>query len=124
MEGEAEVTSPPLEIGDIFGNEEEAKEKVKRFNVDNYVDFIVETNNQKYLKMVCKHGLRHRVRRPKHERSHQHHNFLECKATIAFYKSKKEGTLKCTVFDNQHNHPVLMVISNTPVLYNGPNFTA
>ena len=33
---DAEVASPPLEIGDIFDNEELAKVKVKTFNEDMY----------------------------------------------------------------------------------------
>ena len=95
----------PLRAGDILANAEEAKEMVKQFSEANFVDFKVDTNNSKTLKFVCKHGERLRSR-SKGDRPKQHYNFIDCKATISFYKSKKDGTCKCTRLDNIHNHPV------------------
>ena len=94
-----------LSVGDIVHSDERAKAMVLKFNQDNFVDFVVETNNQKSLRFVCKHGARQRAR-SKGQRPKQHQNFLDCKAAISFYKSLKNGTIKCTKIYNEHNHPV------------------
>ena len=89
-----------LSIGDIFDTVDSVKVKVQELCDGNFVDFKVETNNKKYLRFACKHGARLRLR-SKGERPNQHYqNFLSCKATIAFYKSQKDDSLKCTKFDN------------------------
>ena len=98
-----------LSVTDVFATVEDAKEVVKEFNEKNFVDFKVEINNKTYLKYSCKHGGRGIRLDPngnKRERIHQHYNSLKCKAVISFYKSRKDGSLKCTHFFNEHNHEV------------------
>ena len=100
-----------LSKNDIFTSVEEAKNVVQRYTETNYVDFKVATNNAKALKYCCKYGTRLR-RRGKGEREGQHYNALQCQATITFYKSQKDGSLKCTKLDNVHSHPVSEKIYN------------
>ena len=95
----------PLSVEDIFTTVQDAKEKVKQFCDTEFVDMKIETNNKKYLKFVCKHGARLRARSTGN-RPNQHQNFLGCKASISFFKSQKDNTLKCTKIDNEHNHAV------------------
>ena len=94
-----------LKVNDTFDTEVEVKKEIEQFCDTFFVEFVVETNNKKYLKFVCRHGYRQR-RRGKGERDHQHYLFENCGAYISFYKSQKDGTLKCTRLENVHCHPV------------------
>ena len=53
-----------------------------------------------------------REHKSKGERPKQHYNHLACKAFVSFYKSLKDGTLKCTKVNNEHNHEVSEKIYN------------
>ena len=94
----------PLIVGSTYESEDVIKESVRKFNETNFVDFVIATNNEKSLRVVCKHGCPQR-KRSTGIRVHQHYNAQNCKAVINFYKTSK-GLLKCTVLDNVHNHPV------------------
>ena len=94
-----------LGIGDTFASVETAKEKVKEYCDDKFVDLKVETNNKNYLKFICKHGARLRPRSTG-ERPNQHQNFLGCKASVTFSKSLKDNSIKCTKIVDEHTHAV------------------
>ena len=103
-------SSPTPEIllfpGSKFANIEDAKKSVEAFNKVNHVDYMIETNNKQTLRFLCKHGCRQK-KRSKGERKTQHYNAIRCGALINFYKSrKKDGSLNCTQFVVEHNHPV------------------
>ena len=99
-----------LLVGSKFETVDLVKECVKDFNKEHCVDFVVNTNNQKSLRFICKHGCPQR-KRSKGERVQQHYNALNCEAFINFYKTKKDG-IKCTQINNIHNHPVSKEIYN------------
>ena len=94
-----------LTVGVTFNSIQSAKDDVLKFCDDNFVNFVVDTNNKKSLRFVCKHGTRQRVRGTGN-RPNQHQNFLDCKASISFFKSQKLNNLKCTKIENQLDHPV------------------
>ena len=44
-------------VGKVFGTVEDAKEAVSAYNVENFTEFVVETNNKKALVFKCKNGV-------------------------------------------------------------------
>ena len=51
-----------LLVGSKFETVDLVKECVKDFNKERCVDFVVNTNNQKSLRFICKHGCPQRKR--------------------------------------------------------------
>ena len=95
-----------MEKNKKFANVEEVKEFMKRYNEENYTNFIVQTNNKRSMTFVCKHGY-HRDSTSKGIRGNLTYNFLGCTAKIRLYKAQKGGdigTLSVTAVDLQHNH--------------------
>ena len=90
--------------GQIYETVEAAKECVNQYNRRKFQNFVVNNNNKKSLEFVCKYSV-HRESDSKGKREHLHYNFMGCKAKIRLYKSLKEGKLKVTILDLEHNHP-------------------
>ena len=93
-----------LSLGMQFSSVEDAKKAVSKYNGTNFTNLTVTTNNSKSLVFECKHG---RVRNCKNtgKRPNQHYNFLGCGAVVRLYKSK-DGRMKITKVNLEHNHPV------------------
>ena len=95
-----------FKIGQRFENVEKAKEFVKKYNEENFTNFVVESNNKRSMVLVCKHSV-HRDSKSKGKREILSYNYLGCPAKIRMYKSQKGeevGSVKVTAVDLEHNH--------------------
>ena len=83
---------------------DELKSRVIQYNIENFSNFVIETNNKNAVKITCKHG-RNRKSKCRGKRAKQHYNYLGCKAFVRLYKSSKKGTITVTQVDLDHcNH--------------------
>ena len=97
-----------LEMQQTFENTEAAKNFMKKFNEENYTDFIVSSNCKKSLIFSCKHSI-YRDSKSKGERVKHHFNYLACPAKVRMYKSQKPseaGSVKVTQLTLEHSHPI------------------
>ena len=106
MENDGEPDLPVIHTGQTFESVEAAKEYIKKFNEENFTNFVVETNNKRSLVLYCKHSV-NRDSKSKGKRIHLHYNYNGCAARIRMYKSQKAdelGNLKVTAVEMDHNH--------------------
>ena len=97
-----------LEVQKIFDDTEAAKNFMKKYNEENYTEFIVSSNCKKSLIFSCKHSI-YRDSRSTGERVKHHFNYLACPAKIRMYKSQnptKAGSVKITQMNLEHSHPI------------------
>ena len=95
-----------FKIRQRFENVEKAKEFVKKYNEENFTNYVVESNNKRSMVLVCKHSV-HRDSKSKSKREILSYNYLGCPAKIRMYKSQKGeevGSVRVTAVDLEHNH--------------------
>ena len=94
-------------VGKVYNSVDEVKSDISSYNDQHFTNFVVSTNNKRSLLIKCSHG-RERKSESSGSRPKQHYNFLDCKASISFYKSQKaENTsVKITQVNLTHNHAV------------------
>ena len=92
-----------LSVGMTYSDEDAVKKVVAEYNREQFTYFTVTTNNKKSLILKCKHG-RKRNYDGIGKRPNQTYNFIGCSASVNFYKSQKNGSLKITQSCLDHNH--------------------
>ena len=93
--------------GKTFDSKHDLCEAVKKFNRDNFTDFLIETSKKQEITFPCKRGGKEHKSKSKGIRPAQHYNNLGCPAMIRCYRSiakNATGSVKITAFNNNHNH--------------------
>ena len=102
-------------VGQVFENIDDAKSAISDLNKYCHSEFIVDTNNNRSIVFICKHGKKRKFT-GSGKRPNQHYNYLGCPARINYCINEYKGRKMSHSTLRRLNSPTTMKWTNPPIL--------